>query len=33
MPALQAGYAPNLGVFLKSLKNSPLESSIENLIS
>ena len=33
MPSLQAGYAPNLSVYLKSLKNVPLESSIENLIS
>lgn len=33
MPSLQAGYAPNLGVYLKSLKTQPLESSIENLIS
>ncbi|KAG4436014.1 hypothetical protein IFR05_008491 [Cadophora sp. M221] len=33
MPSLQTGYAPNLSVFLKSLKAAPLESSIENLIS
>ncbi|KAF4637839.1 hypothetical protein G7Y89_g254 [Cudoniella acicularis] len=33
MPSFQAGYAPNLGVFLKSLKTQQLESSIENLIS
>lgn len=33
MPSAQAGYAPNLGVFLKSLKTASLESSIENLIS
>jgi len=33
MLSLQAGYAPNLGVFLKSLKTAPLEPSIENLIS
>ncbi|TVY73394.1 putative translation initiation factor eIF-2B subunit beta [Lachnellula suecica] len=33
MPSAQVGYAPNLGVFLKSLKAQPLESSIENLIS
>ncbi|KAG4423045.1 hypothetical protein IFR04_003821 [Cadophora malorum] len=33
MPSPQTGYAPNLSVFLKSLKAAPLESSIENLIS
>lgn len=33
MPSIQVGYAPDLGVFLKSLKSEPLESSIENLIS
>ncbi|KAJ5051556.1 uncharacterized protein L3040_001332 [Drepanopeziza brunnea f. sp. 'multigermtubi'] len=33
MPSIQTGYAPNLGIFLKSLKASSLESSIENLIS
>jgi translation initiation factor eIF-2B subunit beta len=33
MQSLQAGYAPNLGIFLKSLKTVSLESSIENLIS
>ncbi|TVY24363.1 putative translation initiation factor eIF-2B subunit beta [Lachnellula hyalina] len=33
MPSLQAGYAPNLGFYLKSLKAQPVESSIENLIS
>ncbi|CZS90365.1 related to translation initiation factor GCD7 [Rhynchosporium agropyri] len=33
MPSPQTGYAPNLSVFLKSLKTAPLESSIENLIS
>ncbi|KAH7407852.1 translation initiation factor-like protein eIF-2B subunit beta [Cadophora sp. MPI-SDFR-AT-0126] len=33
MPSPQTGYAPNLNVFLKSLKVAPLESSIENLIS
>ncbi|KAL2073714.1 hypothetical protein VTL71DRAFT_11040 [Oculimacula yallundae] len=33
MPSIQTGYAPNLSVFLKSLKAAPLESSIENLIS
>ncbi|KAK2625248.1 hypothetical protein QTJ16_005617 [Diplocarpon rosae] len=33
MPSIQTGFAPNLSVFLKSLKASSLESSIENLIS
>lgn len=33
MPSLSTGYAPNLGVFLKSLKSQQLETSIENLIS
>ncbi|KAI1006727.1 hypothetical protein K3495_g1490 [Podosphaera aphanis] len=33
MPSLQAGHAPDLHVFLKSLKNATLDSSIENLIS
>ncbi|TVY34775.1 putative translation initiation factor eIF-2B subunit beta [Lachnellula occidentalis] len=33
MPSLQAGYAPNLSFYLKSLKAQPVESSIENLIS
>jgi hypothetical protein len=33
MPSLQVGYAPNLGVFLTSLKTQQLDSSIENLIS
>ena len=33
MPSLQAGYAPNLGVYLKSLRSESLESSIETLIS
>ncbi|KAL3424350.1 initiation factor 2 subunit family protein [Phlyctema vagabunda] len=33
MPPTQVGYAPNLGVYLKSLKVQSLEKSIENLIS
>ncbi|OWP06852.1 translation initiation factor eIF-2B subunit beta [Marssonina coronariae] len=33
MPSIQSGFAPNMSVFLKSLKASSLESSIENLIS
>jgi hypothetical protein len=33
MPSSQVGFAPNLGVYLKSLKAEPLDSSIENLIS
>ena len=33
MPSSQVVYAPNLDVFLKSLKEQPLESSIEYLIS
>ncbi|RDL37942.1 NagB transferase-like protein [Venustampulla echinocandica] len=33
MPSVQAGYAPNLGVFLKALKTQQLEASIEHLIS
>lgn len=33
MPPILTGSAPNLDIFLKSLKSSSLESSIENLIS
>jgi translation initiation factor eIF-2B subunit beta len=33
MPARQAGYAPNLASFIQSLKEEPLESSIEYLIA
>ncbi|PQE13270.1 translation regulator gcd7 protein [Rutstroemia sp. NJR-2017a WRK4] len=33
MPPAHTAYAPNLDVYLKSLKGQPLESSIENLVS
>lgn len=33
MPPAPAGYAPNLEIYLQSLRSSPLESSIETLIS
>ncbi|POS86457.1 hypothetical protein EPUL_001709 [Erysiphe pulchra] len=33
MPHLHTGHAPNLNIFLKSLKSTPIQSSIENFIS
>lgn len=33
MPPLHTGHAPNLSIFLKSLKSTPIQSSIENFIS
>jgi hypothetical protein len=33
MPLNQAAYAPNLAAFLKSIKEVPLETSIETLIA
>lgn len=33
MPPLHTGHSPNLSIFLKSLKSTPIQSSIENFIS
>lgn len=33
MPSANAGYAPDIEKYLKSVKGQPLELSIENLVS